>query len=343
MAGEYFSPAQVRAVQELSTSVRLLELVPDTGVVPYPSGSHIDIAVEIDALPDTRSYSLVGDAPRAGAYRIAVKLVPESRGGSRWIHSLRPGDVVYISAPTSHFELTPSRPQYLLVAGGIGITPLIGMAQALVRAGRDLRLLYSAREADGIVFADELSALLGDRLVCCVSARGERVDLAGEIDALAPDGELLLCGPPRLRDAVRALWRARGRPPERLRFETFASGGRFPAMAFTATVADHGGTVVEVPARRTLLEALTGAGIEVLSDCRRGECGLCAVNVIACSSVIDHRDVFLSEEEQAASQILLACVSRPAGGTVSIDTGFRSPAQLPRPSPPVPTSAGGSR
>jgi ferredoxin-NADP reductase len=321
--GGHFGPARVRGTRDVASDVRMVELEPQRDVHPYPVGSHLDIAVTIDGLPDVRSYSLVGERPADGAYRIAVKDVPDSRGGSRFVRALRPGSGVEISEPKSHFELQYGRPEYLLVAGGIGITPLVGMAQALARHGRPFRLLYTARARAQLAFVDELSALLGDRLELFASGEGNRLDVRAEIDRLHPDGELYLCGPTRLRDAVQAAWRERGRPADRLRFETFASGGRFPPETFLVRVHDQGDREVTVPKNRTMLDALRDAGVEMMWDCLRGECGLCAARVLDVDGELDHRDVFLSEEEQARRGTILTCVSRAAGGAVTIDSGFR--------------------
>jgi ferredoxin-NADP reductase len=320
---EYFGRAHVRAARDVAADVRLLEIVPEAGVRAYPTGSHLDLAVVIDGLPDTRSYSLVGEHPVSGAYRIAVKEVADSRGGSQLVRSMEPGAQLDVSRPKGDFELQFGRPEYLLVAGGIGITPIVGMAEALTRHGQRFRLLYAVRRRDQLAFGQELSELIGDRLEVFVSADGRRVDLASEIDRLHPDGELYLCGPLRLRDAAQRAWRERGRRADRLRFETFASGGRFASEPFRVRVRDRGDREVVVPRDRTMLDALIDQGVEVMWDCRRGECGLCRVTVLASDGALDHRDVFLSEEEAAEGCSLLACVSRVAGGSVTIDSGFR--------------------
>lgn len=278
----------------------------------------------LDGLPDLRSYSLIGERAVDGAYRIAVKRLPESRGGSAWIHTLVAGDQVEVSRPHSHFELSHRRPEYLLVAGGIGITPLVGMAEVLDRTGANLRLLYAARTAAQHVFASELTELLGDRLELFADERGELLDFAAEIERLHPAGELYLCGPPPLRDAAQRAWQNAGRPAGGLRFETFGTSGRFPTEPFVVRVRDHGNQEVAVPADRTLLTALKLAGVDVMADCLRGECGLCAVRVLDHEGPLDHRDVFLADDEQEEGAALCACVSRAAGGTVTIDTGFRS-------------------
>jgi ferredoxin-NADP reductase len=298
------------------------EIEPAAGVRPYPTGSHLDIAVDIDGLPDTRSYSLVGEGPVDGAYRIAVKEIPDSRGGSVWVRALEAGTTVAVSEPQSNFELQYGRSEYLLVAGGIGITPIFGMAHALERHGRPFRLLYAARTREQMPFVEELSDLLGDRFELFVSAEGNRLDIGSEIERLHPDGELYLCGPLRLRDAAQHEWSKRKRRPDRLQFETFASGGQFAPEEFTARLRDQD-REVRVRANRTLLDALQDDGIDVMWDCLRGECGLCAATVVECEGQLDHRDVFLSDEEKEEGRAIITCVSRAVGGAVTIDTGFR--------------------
>ncbi len=323
MSGEHFGPAHVRSVTDVASDVRLIEFVPAAGAEPYPTGSHIDIAVTVGGLPDSRSYSLVGQG-EGDAYRIAVKDVLDSRGGSRFVRALLPGAEIAVSAPKSHFELAYGRPEYLLVAGGIGITPIVGMAQALHRHGRPFRVLYAVRTREQLAFAQELEQLLGDSLELFVAAEGRRLDLGAEIERLHPDGELYLCGPLGMRDAARHAWLERERPADRLRFETFASGGRFAPEQFIVRIEDLDGHEYLVPRNQTMLDALAEQGVELMWDCRRGECGLCTVSVLACEGEIDHRDVFLSDAQQAEGCTLLACVSRVVGGMVTIDSGYRS-------------------
>ncbi|HEX3561369.1 MAG TPA: ferredoxin reductase, partial [Solirubrobacterales bacterium] len=225
--GRHFAEGRIRSVKDVASDVRMIEIEPAAGVRPYATGSHLDIAVDIDGLPDVRSYSLVGEGPVDGAYRIAVKEIHDSRGGSVWVRALAPDTTVAVSEPQSHFELQYGRSEYLLVAGGIGITPIFGMAHALERHGRPFRLLYAAHSREQMPFVEELSELLGDRLELFVSAEGNRLDIGGQIEQLHADGELYLCGPLRLRDAARHEWSKRERRPDRLQFETFASGGAF--------------------------------------------------------------------------------------------------------------------
>src|SRR3954452_23692278 len=323
-SASHFAPARVRAVRDVASDGRMVEIEPEGGAKPYPTGAHLDIAVIIDELPDVRSYSLVGERPADGAYRIAVKEVPDSRGGSRFIRALEPGAAVEVSEPRSHFELQFGRPEYLLVAGGIGITPMVAMAHALQRHGRPFRLLYAARTREQMAFLDEISELLGDGLELFVSSEGTRLDIGAEIERLHPDGELYLCGPVRLRDAAVRAWRERERRADRLQFETFASGGRFAPEEFVVRLADRDDREVVVRRNRTMLDALKDNGVDMMWDCLRGECGLCAVKVLEAEGELDHRDVFLDEEQQSSGETMLTCVSRAVGGAVRIDTGFRT-------------------
>jgi ferredoxin-NADP reductase len=313
--------ARLASTRDLTPDIRLFEIEPaGPFVVPTP-GSHVNVAVTIGERADMRSYSTVGPC-RDGRWRIAVKRLPESRGGSAYMWTLAPGARMSVSTPGNHFELGRDRPAYLLLAGGIGITPIYSMALALAEAGADLRLLYAVRSGRDLAFADELRAALGDRLHLFVEAEGRRVDLDAEIARLAPGGEFYVCGPIGLLEAAKRAWAASGRPVDQLRFETFGNSGRFATEPFTVRI-PRLGREIEVPVNRTLLEALEAAGIDMISDCRRGECGLCALPILAVEGRVDHRDVFFSDEEKAENRKLCTCVSRAAGGALTIDTADR--------------------
>jgi ferredoxin-NADP reductase len=316
--------ARLRSTRDLAEDIRLFEIEPAEGATAsFAPGAHLCIGVMVGERPDTRRYSLVG-LPRPDLYRIAVKRQQVSRGGSAYLWSLAPGARLAIADPQTLFEPDYAAREVLLIAGGIGITPLIGMAETLTRRGVTVRMVYAGRTLAGMPFRDELSALLGDRLTVVTSAEGpcRRMDLAATFAALAPGARAMICGPmPMIEDARRA-WREAGRPVSGLRFETFGSSGHHPPTPFTVRVGETG-QAVTVPAHMSMLDALAEAGVEVMSDCRRGECGLCAVDVVAAEGTIDHRDVFFDEHEHAESHKICACVSRLAGGTLTIDTGFR--------------------
>ena len=164
---------------------------------------------------------------------------------------------------------------------------------------------------------------IGDRLQTFVSEEGMRVDLEAEIAHLDIGGEFYVCGPIRMLEAAKRAWAQSGRPLAQLRFETFGSGGRFAAEPFKVRI-PRLGLEVDVAINQTMLEALEAAGTDMIFDCLRGECGLCALPIIETDGIVDHRDVFLSEDEKAANGKLCTCVSRVIGGSITIDTADRS-------------------
>ena len=318
--------AHVRALRDLTPSVREFELVPEHGVRAWTPGSHLRVRVPLAQRDETRHYSLVGlpaESASRGAYRIAVKRLEPGRGGSRHLWSLAEGAELAIGEPANHFELSAAAPQYLLVAGGIGVTPLVAMARTLAARGAVLRMCYAARTADELAYRDELADALGAGLALFSDESGERLDLDAEIAALAPGGQLYVCGPIVLLDAAREAWERGGRAVGDLRFETFGNTGRHAAEPFWVELADRGGQRLDVPADRSLLDVLEEAGIAALSDCRRGECGLCALQVVRCNGIADHRDVFLSARQKAANERFCTCVSRVSGGGIVLDSAYR--------------------
>jgi len=317
----HWDTAIVNAIRDLTPTVRLFELTPASGVVAWTPGSHIDVAVTIEGAPDTRSYSLVGE-PDPRVYRIAVKRAEPSRGGSAWMWHLAAGDEVRIASPSNHFELGHDSTEYLLIAGGIGITPLTSMAHALATRGTPLRLIYAARQQCELAFADDLRKLLGSRMQTFADDAGERIDFAAEFARLCSGAEAYVCGPLGMLEAAREAWAAAGRPAHRLRFETFGASGHFQTEPFWVKVPRHD-VEIRVGAEETLLDALTRAGVPVLSDCQRGECGLCALDVREVHGRIDHRDVFFSTHERAAGRRVCACVSRVVGGGLVLDSAYR--------------------
>ncbi len=323
---QQWHPATVRAHRDLSPTVREFELRPEGGVKPWTVGSHMNVEVHIDGRLETRSYSLVGLPSGEGAaevYRIAVKRAEPGRGGSRFMWALETGAELNVGEPNNHFQLAVGAPQHLLVAGGIGITPIVGMALMLNLRGATLQMRYAARTANELVYRDVLAAALGERLRTFIDDSTERIDLAAEIAALAPRAQMWVCGPMPLLEAARAAWAAAGRAAADLRFETFGNTGRFEAQPFWVEVPRHR-LRLQVPADRSLLDVLNDAGVETLFDCKRGECGLCALDIVRVEGTVDHRDVFFSPHEKAANAQLCACVSRISGGGVVLDSAYRA-------------------
>jgi len=225
------------------------------------------------------------------------------------MHALRRGQQIQITQPLQNFPLSYGRPAYVLAAGGIGVTALVGMAKALRERGADYRFVYGARSRKLMAFVDELAAEHGDRLELYVDDEDNRLDVRALVDSCPPDAELYVCGPIPMLDAIRAAWARAGRPPFGLRFETFGSSGRFAPEAFRVRI-PRLGLETTVAHDVSMLEALEAAGADMMFDCRRGECGLCEVRVLGVEGAIDHRDVFFSESQHSRGDRMCTCVSR---------------------------------
>ena len=318
---ETWMQCTVAAVRDVTPCIREFVLLPDNvDITSAAIGSHIQVGLTIGGQRDTRCYSLVGAFDPA-AYRIAVRLAPDSRGGSRAMWQLAPGARLAVSNPTSLFEIDWTRKNYCLIAGGIGITPMLGIAAALARKPVDVAMHYAVRSRQDAAYLDELVTLLGDRLSVHASDAGQRLDIEATFASLPRSAMAIMCGPMRMLEAARKNWAAAGRPASDLRFETFGSSGLLPTESFRVRVKDTGAEI-EVPQSRSMLAALNDAGFEVISDCQRGECGVCAIDVTAIDGEIDHRDVFFSDEQKHDNRKICPCVSR-ARGTVTVDTLYR--------------------
>ncbi|KRA95014.1 oxygenase [Devosia sp. Root685] len=311
----------VTRAEGIADDVRLLEFSVDGTLPLFDPGSHSNFRVSLGEGQAVRTYSCL--PAQAGHISVAVKRHDHSRGGSRFMWGLEPGTTIELSVPENRFELGWRAPYYLLMAGGIGITPIYGMALALQRRGLPFRLVYGGRSRRVMAFADALEAELGHSVAIHAGEAGERIDIAGEIAALPANGELYVCGPIGMLNEVKEAWSAAGRPMGRLRYEVFGDSGLFAEGPFSVEVQGLGRSVAVRP-DQTLLEALLGAGVDMIYDCQRGECGLCAVDIIEHDGPIDHRDVFFSAEEKQEGTRMCACVSRLARGKAVIDVGFRA-------------------
>jgi vanillate O-demethylase ferredoxin subunit len=319
---EQWSWCTVDAIRDVTPAIREIRLRPDgRQVAPYPAGSHISVAMLVDGQPATRCYSLVGD-PDPEVYRIAVRLAPDSRGGSRGMWNLKPGARIEISSPASLIDIDWTRQSYCLIAGGIGITPITAIAGALHRRNIDLHLHYAVKSRADAAYLDELSAALGDRLTVHASDEDARIDLDATFRALPDDAIAIMCGPMRMLEAARRAWNDAGRAPSDLRYETFGSSGLMPSVEFRVRLKGLE-TELVVSQNRSMLSVLNEAGFEVISDCQRGECGVCAVDVVSLDGEIDHRDVFFSAQQKRDNRKICPCVSR-AVGVVTIDTLYRA-------------------
>jgi vanillate O-demethylase ferredoxin subunit len=193
------------------------------------------------------------------------------------------------------------------------------MAATLRRRGADYLLVVVGRSRTRLAYTEELLAEHGERVRLHVSDEGTPFDPDGLVDEIASsddaaDTELYMCGPIRLMEALRRAWVSRRLPGPHLRFETFGSSGSWDPEEFVVRIPALDREVV-VGRDNSMLDALEAAGVEVMWDCRKGECGLCVVKVLGADGHVDHRDVFLSSSQQQRADRMCACVSRLAGAT----------------------------
>jgi ferredoxin-NADP reductase len=303
---EFTTNATVVSRRVVASGVVELFLAREDGH-PFPAwtpGSHIDVV-----LPDgtSRQYSLCGDVDDLTTYRIAILEEPEGRGFSRQIHrDALVGSTWVVRGPRSHFDLVES-PNYLFIAGGIGITPLLPMVRRANASGASWALLYGGRQRASMAFIDELEEF-GDRITISPESDNGLLPLDQWLADRQPETLIYCCGPEPLLQAVEAAsdhW-----PPKSLRIERFS-----PAPLDDDAVdvpfeidLEKTGKVLEVPVGKSILDVLREAGIPTLSACQSGTCGTCETAVL--DGIPDHRDAVLDADERAANDYMMICISR---------------------------------
>jgi ferredoxin-NADP reductase len=307
---------QVESVTQVSVGVTELVLVADDGseLPSWAPGSHIDVQIRPGLV---RQYSLCSDPADRGRWRIAVLREPESRGGSIVLcDRVRAGDVLAVTGPRNHFPLQES-PRYLFIAGGIGITPIIPMIKAAHAAGADWRLVYGGRSEVSMAYRDELGSIDPGRVLEWPQDLRGLIELDRLLAEPRPDTLIYCCGPEPLIAAVEA--KSAHWPHKTLQVERFAPRPLTdvaPNMSFEIELVDSD-EVLDVPPDRSILEVVDEAGIFVLSNCEEGTCGTCRTTVL--EGVPDHRDSVLDEDERAANDTMMICVSRALSSRLVLD------------------------
>lgn len=288
-----------------------IELVSADGdaLPAWTVGSHVDLVLPNGEI---RQYSLCGSPESRDVWRIAVLREPESTGGSEFIHTvLRPGMRLTAIGPRNNFPLVDAE-EYLLIAGGIGVTPLIPMAASLVAGGKRWRMIYGGRRRASMAFLDELTRY--DTVVVVPEDEAGLLDLDAAIADGANDRAVYCCGPERLISAVEERCAALGKPtphverfkgrPEHLRELQISSVAN---TEFDVVVASTGQRV-RVDADTSIVDSLSEAGVFVPTSCTEGYCGVCQTEVLA--GIPDHRDDYLSSDEREANTTMMVCCGR---------------------------------
>lgn len=301
--------------------IRSYELAPaDGGALPaFTAGAHVDVQVPGGPV---RPYSLCSDPAQPARWRIAVQREPASRGGSAGMHAqVHEGSVISVGLPRNLFPLAAGARSHLLLAGGIGITPLLAMAHTLAAQGADFELHYCTRSAARTAFAAELQRAGFAARVHLHHDDGppaQRLDLAALLAAPQTGRHLYVCGPQGFMDAVLNGARSAGWPAAQLHSESFT-----PAPAATdgntpfELVLSGSGRVIPVAAEQSVVQALAAAGIDLPTSCEQGICGTCLTRVV--DGLPDHRDQYLTDEERAANDQFLPCCSRSLGPRLVVE------------------------
>lgn len=284
----------------------------------FDAGAHISLYLPSGAV---RQYSLLGDPDDRSQYRIAVKREADGRGGSREVHEvLVEGAELMISHPRNNFVLYEQSATYLLIAGGIGITPMLAMAYRLQRLGKTFELHVCAQAEDVIPFGRVLQQFpFADRIQVHVDANGRSsLDTHAVLSDPRADKMLYICGPAGFMNWIRDEARNHKWNERLVRTESFSApiSDDTQNREFTVELARSERTV-PVPADMTVLEALNRAGLDVPYACAQGTCGTCVTAV--CKGQVEHRDAFLSDEEKGESQVMCVCVSRAKGDRITLD------------------------
>ncbi len=314
-------PVKVLCVRQEAIDVKSFDLVSATGgaLPAFAPGAHIDVRIAEHLV---RQYSLRNGPRDTGCYRIAVKLEAQSRGGSKFMHSgVQEGDLLQIGAPRNNFPLREEAPFSVLLAGGIGITPLVSMALHLIESGRQFLLHYFTRSRAHAAYYNLLSGPQFKSNVMHLHGldpEGVRAHLDKLLSVRRDDAHLYYCGPRPFMDSVSAA-AVRAWPSEAVHLEYFSADPAPQSRdddAFLVRLA-RSGEEYTIPADQSIVEALAEHGITIVTRCEQGACGECVTRVL--EGTPDHRDFVLTDEEKAAGDRLACCVSRSKSPVLVLD------------------------
>lgn len=248
----------VTASFPLTPEIRRIEIDVDRPARVEP-GAHVDVRLLIEGERQQRSYSIVDASSDGGRISLSIYTSPISRGGAAAMNALAPGDRLELTQPLNDFPLRSGAHSYVLLAGGVGVTALVGMGERLRHLGADYRFVYAGRSRPSMAYAGYRADLHRGRLSLHVGEEGTSLSVPDDVAQNAPGTELYVCGPIRLMDAVRRMWASRGLPVADLRMETFGNSGWFDTQEFTVSVPALG-IETTVRSNQSMLEALQATG-----------------------------------------------------------------------------------
>lgn len=310
---------RVAETQAITPQIKRLKLVSVTGsALPHFSGgAHTVVTMQDNEKTVRNPYSLMSSPFDASSYEISVLRVPNSRGGSIFIHDrLHEGSEVDISYPVNLFPLDRRAKKHLLIAGGIGITPFMAMMMQATRENMPFELHYGMKSPEAGAYWQLLKSVHGPRVKTYFESAGEKVPITCILDGQPLGTHLYVCGPAAMIDWVLAEAHEAGWPEENLHYERFSAPP--PGKPFEVELTRAKRTIT-VGSSQSILEAIEAAGLAAPYLCRGGACGQCETKVTACSGTIEHNDHFLSDAEKASGTKIMICVSRTDGGKLGLD------------------------
>jgi tetrachlorobenzoquinone reductase len=306
---------RLNTITYAADQVHLYEFRPASGglVPPFTAGAHVDLHLPNGLI---RQYSIANPQDQRDRYVLGVKREAAGRGGSRFMHDeLRVGTVLDVGGPRNNFPLIESAAHSVLIAGGIGITPIVSMSARLRSLGCSWQLHYAVRHRSDAAFLDELQPGGANVHVHIDEEKGAVLDVAGIVRAARADAHLYCCGPAPMLDVFTTA--AASRPARHVHVEHFSA---------TTSPAVEGGFIVELARSKlripiangqTILAALRAHGVAAQSSCEQGICGSCETRVLAGEP--DHRDLLLSAEERATNEVMMICCSGSRSAVLVLD------------------------
>lgn len=298
---------EVIAVSSETRDIKRILLKPQVGGFQgWQAGAHLRVELSGGG---SRAYSLVR-LPNLPEENVAlgVLLEKDSTGGSKFMHTLKPGDTIKVSEPANQFPLGDHDEHAVLIAGGIGITPILSMAADLAAAGRAFEMHYAGRTENALGFVAEAQAICGKALHLHYDDQPNAMNIRAILQGAPAGSHAYFCGPAGMIEAVKSTAKDLGWDDARIHYELFATDADESGnTAFDVEISDTG-QIIHIPADKSIIEALEEAGLDPLYDCQRGDCGICQCDVI--EGIPDHRDVILSDAEKASNTVMQICVSR---------------------------------
>ncbi|MDE2255444.1 MAG: oxidoreductase [Betaproteobacteria bacterium] len=306
---------RICAIEQLTPDIKAfcMRAIDEKALAGFSAGSHVLVSMQHGERVMRNAYSLASSPLQLENYRIAVRIQPQSRGGSVFMHEkVRVGDSLEISPPSNLFPLDRTAMKHVLIAAGVGITPFMSYLPEIKAMGVGHELHYGYRSPRHAAFIDELRCHWGGGLHAYRGDLAQRIDPEKILDGQPLGTHVYVCGPRTLIEETIAVARGLGWPEGHVHWERFASPA--PGAAFQAYCA-RSQREINVAAEVTLLEALEAAGIDVPNLCRGGVCGQCQTELVAGEA--DHRDSFLTDVDKHGK--IMPCVSRARGARLVLN------------------------